>query len=179
MHEESARALAAAYGWAIQATGDGGWRRIVPSPIPLEIVERDEIRQLISDGVIVVAAGGGGTPVYRDRQGPLEGVDAVIDKDRAAAVLARDLSAEVLLILTNVDGVHAEWGTPRQHLIRSLRVAEADRMIAAGNLPAGSMRPKVEAAAAFVRESGGRGVIARLDRGIEAVHGSEGTEVVR
>jgi carbamate kinase len=177
MDEETARSLAAGYRWAIQAT-DAGWRRVVPSPVPLEIVERGEIRRLVSTGAIVVAAGGGGTPVYVDAHLGLEGVDAVIDKDRAAAVLARDLDAAVLLILTNVDGVHQDWSTPDRKLIRSLSVQDAQQMIAEGQLGAGSMRPKVEAAAAFVGASGGRAVIARLDRGLEAVQGEAGTEIV-
>jgi carbamate kinase len=177
MDEETARSLAAGHRWAIQATDDG-WRRVVPSPVPLEIVERSEIRRLVSTGAIVVAAGGGGTPVYVDEHLGLEGVDAVIDKDRAAAVLARDLDAAVLLILTNVEGVYQDWGKPERRLVRSLCVQDAQRMIERREVAAGSMLPKVEAAAAFVRANGGRAVIARLDQGLEAVHGETGTEIV-
>ena len=177
MDEETARSLAAGHRWAIQAT-DSGWRRVVPSPVPLEIVERVEIRRLVSTGAIVVAAGGGGTPVYTDARLGLEGVDAVIDKDRAAAVLARDLDAAVLLILTNVDGVYQNWGERESRMVRSLSVQDAQRMLEQGEFGAGSMRPKVEAAATFVRASGGRALIARLDRGLEAVHGEAGTEIV-
>ncbi len=177
MDEATARSLAANHGWAIQAV-EGGWRRVVPSPRPLEIVEREQIRNLTRAGAIVVAAGGGGTPVHVHPALGLEGIDAVIDKDRAAAVLARDLDAAVLLILTNVDGVYREWGAPGASVIRSLTVDEADALRAAGALGAGSMRPKVEAAATFVRSSGRRAIIARLDRGLEAVQGNHGTEIV-
>lgn len=177
MDEAAARTLAAEFRWAIQAA-EGGWRRIVASPRPLAIVERAEIARLVHEGAIVVAAGGGGTPVYHDAHSGLEGIDAVIDKDRAAAVLARDLEADVLLILTNVDGVFANWKTDAQRLLRSLNVADADRLLASAELGTGSMKPKVEAAADFVRACGGRAVIARLDRGLQAVLGEEGTHIV-
>src|SRR5690606_35386970 len=104
-------------GWALTQTGSG-WRRVVPSPRPLAIVEAGQIRRLVEDEVIVIAAGGGGTPVYRDPVLRLEGVDAVIDKDRAAEVLAADIGAGALLILTNVDGVYRSFDTPQRELLR-------------------------------------------------------------
>jgi carbamate kinase len=110
MHERTARALARDLGWAV-APSSGGWRRLVPSPRPLEIVECEQIRQLVAAGNIVIASGGGGVPVYRDPVLLLEGVDAVVDKDRAAKVLARDIGADTLLILTDVDGVYEAYGS--------------------------------------------------------------------
>src|SRR5690606_33971144 len=105
-------------------------------------------------------------------------VDAVVDKDRAAEVLAREIGASVLLILTNVDGVYLDFGTPRQELLRTMRVADAERLLAGGGLGAGSMAPKVEAAASFVRNGGERAIIAGLDQGQAAVHGRAGTTIV-
>ena len=171
----AAQALARRHGWSIREV-EGGWRRVVSSPAPREIVETPAIRHLLDTGAIVIAAGGGGTPVSRDRTGALEGVDAVIDKDRAAAVLARDLRADVLLILTNVDAVYLDWGTPQQRPLHELPLHEAERLLAEGVFPAGSMMPKVEAAVEFARR-GGRAIIAGLDRGLAAVEGWEGTHI--
>ena len=179
MDEQTARALAAELGGDVRETR-GGWRRVVPSPIPLEIVERPMIRSLVAEGHLVIAAGGGGCPVYPDERwgGGLEGVDAVIDKDRAAAILGRDIGAEVLVILTDVDAVYADYGKPTQRALGRLSVDEAEALLAGGQLGEGSMAPKVQAAASFVRHGGRRAVIARLDQGREAVAGRAGTEIV-
>lgn len=177
MDESSARELAADSGWTVGPVGER-WRRLVPSPRPTGIVEAVEIGRLVDAGVIIVAAGGGGTPVYRDARFGLEGVDAVVDKDRAAEVLARGIDANVLLILTNVEGVYRAFGTPDQELLRTLSVAEADRLLAAGDMGAGSMAPKLGAAADFVRNGGERAIIARLDQGLAAVQGDAGTMIV-
>ena len=133
------------------------------------------VRQLVQQGTIVIAVGGGGTPVYRDERLGLEGVDAVIDKDRAAAVLGAEIDAEALLILTNVDGAYRGYGTPQQQLLRELSLQEADGLLAAGEFGEGSMGPKVEAATAFLRGGGRKAIIARLDQGLEAVQGRAGT----
>jgi carbamate kinase len=177
MDEPTAQQLAAAMGWEV-AEVPGGWRRVVSSPIPLEIVERDMIRSLVAAGHLVIAAGGGGTPVYRHPRLGLEGIDAVVDKDRAAAVLARDIDAETLLILTDVDHVYTGFGTAAQRALRRLTVEEAEQLVGSEELGQGSMAPKVEAAARFIREGGRRAVIARLDQGMHAVAGSVGTEIV-
>jgi carbamate kinase len=116
--------------------------------------------------------------VYEHAELGLEGIDAVIDKDRAAAILGRDVDAETLVILTDVECVYLAFGTPRERAVRRLTVAEADRLLAGGELGSGSMAPKLEAAAEFVRRGGRRAVIARLDQGREAVVGTAGTEVV-
>jgi carbamate kinase len=136
------------------------------------------IRALVAQGHLVIAAGGGGTPVYRDPRLGLEGVDAVVDKDRAAAILGRDIGAEAFVILTDVDAVYLGYGTPQQRALRRLTLAEADALLAGPDLGKGSMAPKVEAAAAFVRAGGKRAIIARLDQGREAVAGEAGTEIV-
>jgi carbamate kinase len=177
MTEARARALAAELGWSVAPSG-GGWRRRVPSPIPVGIVEAEQIRRLLDDDVIVIAAGGGGTPVYHDPVLRLEGVDAVIDKDRAAEVLGNEIGAAVLLILTSVDGAYRAFGTPHQELLREVRADEAEQLLAAGEFSAGSMGPKIEAACDFVRSGGHRAIIARLDQGLEAVQGTAGTSIV-
>jgi carbamate kinase len=177
MDEATARSRAAEEGWDVTETSKG-WRRVVPSPRPLEIVESRMIRTLVHEGHLVIAAGGGGTPVFRHPRFGLEGLDAVVDKDRAAAILGRDIGAEVLLILTDVDRVYTGFGTERQEALERITVAEADRLLAAGELGSGSMGPKVEAAADFVRRGGRRAIIARLDQGREAVAGGAGTEIV-
>jgi carbamate kinase len=177
MEETVARDLSDRFGWPI-APADRGWRRLVPSPIPTEVVEGDQIRRLVEAGTIVIGVGGGGTPVYVHPQLGLEGVDAVIDKDRAAQVLARQIGAEVLLILTNVDGAYSGYGTTAQRLLEQITVAEAEQLLAAGTFGRGSMRPKVEAAVAFVRQGGRKACIGRLDRGVETVHGESGTTII-
>ena len=176
MDEQSAKALAAELGWTVKPAGSG-WRRVVPSPTPLRIVECAQIRKLVDEGTIVIAAGGGGTPVYRDPALGIEGVDAVIDKDRAAAVLGRDLGARSLLILTNVDGAYRAFGTAQQERIAALAVSEAEALLAKGEFGSGSMGPKIEAALTFVRNGGSAAYIARLDQGLEAVQGKAGTAI--
>jgi carbamate kinase len=175
--DESRADIARADGWIVGRTGER-WRRLVPSPVPRRIVEAAQIRQLVAADVIVIAAGGGGTPVYHDPRLRLEGVDVVIDKDRAAEVLAAELHAAALLILTNVDGVYRAWGTERQELLPELTVAAAERMLADGEFGEGSMKPKVEAAVAFIRNGGRRAIIARLEDGLRAVQGEAGTCIV-
>jgi carbamate kinase len=176
---ESRAARLAREGVAIRKDSRGHMRRVVGSPVPAAIHEIALIRSLVRAGTIVIACGGGGIPVYKDEQLGLEGVDAVVDKDLAAAVLARDLGAELLLILTDVDAVYEDWGKSTKRAISSLSVAKADEMDAAGQLGEGSMGPKVRAAADFVRRTGGRAIITELSRGLDAVHGRAGTTIAR
>jgi carbamate kinase len=157
----------------------GEWRRLAPSPKPVRIVEREIVRQLIAAGHVVIACGGGGPPVYEDPRLGFEGIDAVADKDRVAAILGRDIAAQVLLILTNVDAVYRAYGTRHQEAIRRLSLAEADHLLAGKDLGAGSMRPKVEAAADFVRAGGERAIIAELARGLAALGGEAGTTITK
>ena len=172
------RARLQAQGIATAADPLGRWRRLTASPIPIGVVEAPIVRRLVEQGTIVVAAGGGGPPVYRDPVLRTEGVDAVVDKDRTAAILARDLGADLLLILTDIDAVYRDYGTPRATPIRRITVAEAERLQAAGQFGAGSMRPKVEAAVAFAR-TGGRAIIAELSQGLAAIRGETGTTILQ
>jgi carbamate kinase len=166
-------------GRAVGKDGAGDWRRMATSPLPLGVVEFPTIQRLLDHGVLVIAAGGGGPPVYLDPLLGLEGLDAVVDKDRVASILATQLGAEVLMILTNVDAVFEGWGTPQARPIRRMTVAQAERMMADGSLDAGGMKPKIEAASAFVRRGEGRAIIAQLSDGPAALRGESGTTIER
>ena len=173
---ERARALIAE-GNEVRADGRGRLRRVVASPVPIGINEVGVIRALAEQGTIVVACGGGGAPIYRHPTLGLEGVDAVVDKDLAAAVLARDLGAELLIILTDVDAVYLDWGKPTQRALPRLTVAEAEALDESGAFGEGSMGPKVRAALDFARRTGGRAIITELKRGRDAVRGEAGTTI--
>lgn len=166
-------------GHQVMVDSRGGYRRVVGSPSPLAIHEINVIRKLVEDGVIVIAAGGGGIPVYRAEHLGLEGIDAVTDKDLSAAVLARELKADLLLILTDVDAVYADWGKESQRPLERITAAEADALDASGAFGEGSMAPKVRAAVDYVRRTGGRAIITELSRGLDAVHGRAGTTIAR
>jgi carbamate kinase len=166
-------------GRAVGKDGAGQWRRMATSPVPLGVVEFPLIKRLLDLDTVVIAAGGGGPPVYQDPLLGLEGLEAVVDKDRVSSILASQLSAEVLMILTNVDAVFERWGTPEARPIRRMSVEQAESLIAGGSLDAGGMRPKVEAAAAFVHRGGGRAIIARLSDGPAALRGETGTTIMR
>jgi carbamate kinase len=159
--------------WVLRQDGEL-WRRVVASPEPIEVVEISIIKDLVSKGNIVVCAGGGGIPVARDRRGHLDGVEAVIDKDLAAALIARDVAADVLLLLTDVPAVLADYGLPTEHPIDNATVAE----LRAKSFPAGSMGPKVEAACRFVAATGKRACIGSFDDAPGLLEGSVGTNVL-
>ena len=158
---EEAEARAAAAGWTIAQDGDK-WRRVVPSPEPQEIPDMRVLRLLLDQGVIVICTGGGGIPVLRRDDGSMTGIEAVIDKDAASALLAWQLEADALLLLTDVDGVYRDFGTDAQTRIAALTPDEAQAL----DLPAGSMGPKIRAAAAFARRGGLAG-IGRLDQAVD------------
>jgi carbamate kinase len=164
-------------GHAVKPDGRGHLRRVVGSPVPQAIHELGVIRRLVERGTIVIACGGGGAPIYDDPVKGWEGIDAVVDKDLAAAVLARDLGARLLMILTDVDAVYADWGTAGQRPLRRLTTEEAERLDRAGAFGEGSMAPKVRAAIDFARRTGGRAIITVLDRGQAAVRGEAGTTI--
>ena len=175
MTEEAARKLEAD-GIPVRET-PSGWRRLIASPLPVRIVEHAQVRLLVENGTIVIAAGGGGCPVYVDPSLGIEGLDAVIDKDRAAQVLGGDIDATEFVILTDVDGVYRGFGTPGQSLISELTVAEARALLASDELGKGSMAPKVEAAVAFVESGGAAAHIGRLELGLDVVEGRAGTTI--
>ena len=168
-----ARALAAERGWAI-APAQEGFRRVVPSPEPVRIRECSAILQLVQAGVLVICAGGGGVPVVATAAGDLRGVEAVIDKDLTSALLARELDADALLLLTDVEGVLEGWPAPSARLIRRIRFDELRRL----GLPPGSMGPKAEAAARFVEWTSRHAAIGRLEDAARVLHGEAGTSVV-
>ena len=165
-------------GWSlVEDRHRKGWRRVVASPEPREIVEGGAIRALVDDGVVVVAAGGGGVPVVQGEDGALSGAPAVVDKDLASALLATDLGAHGLVVLTDVDQVFTGYGTPDERALSSLSVEDARRLLAEGEFPAGSMGPKVEAVCRFVERTHGGGLITSMGRLDAALEGSAGTRV--
>ncbi len=172
-----ADALAAERGFVMAEDAGRGFRRVVASPEPLEVVEAEAIRALVEAGVVVIAAGGGGIPVVRDWDGRLRGVEAVVDKDRASSLLARRLRADVLVIFTDVPEVRLDFRGPRERPARRLSVAEARSHLRAGQFAAGSMGPKVEAAAAFAEATGRQAVITSALRVLDALAGTAGTTV--
>jgi len=165
-------------GHPVKKDAKGHFRRVVGSPKPFAIHELATIRSLVERDTVVIACGGGGIPVYRDPLLGLEGVDAVVDKDLAAAVLARELGAELFLILTDVDAVYTGWGTDEKRAISSMTVSEADRLASEGAFGEGSMAPKIAAAAEYVRRTQGRAIITELSKGRAAVQGVGGTEIL-
>lgn len=167
-----------AEGHVVRADSRGRLRRVVGSPRPQAVHEVDTVRRLVDADTVVVACGGGGAPIYHDAALGWEGVDAVVDKDLAAAVLARDLGAELLLILTDVDAVYADWGGPDQRPLRRLSAGDAEALDRARAFGEGSMAPKVRAACDFVRRTGGRAIITELSRGLDAVRGDAGTTII-
>jgi len=172
--EAKARELEQERGWQVRSDADRGWRRVVPSPAPLEVVELESIRALLASGTIVVACGGGGIPVV-DRDGAFAGVDAVIDKDHASALLATQLRAERLLILTDVPALQSGFGTPQEQELRRLSAGEAAELLP--TLAKGSMRPKVQASITFVRETGGTALVTSAAVLEEALAGRAGTTI--
>lgn len=166
-----AETRAAAAGWSIAPDGDK-WRRVVPSPKPLEIPDLRIVQLLLKQGVVVICAGGGGIPVLRREDGSMIGIEAVIDKDAASALLARELGADALLLLTDVDAIYRDFGTEQAAPIRTLTVAEGRAL----DVPAGSMGPKLSAACDFA-ESGGISGIGRLSDAVAILDGTAGTGV--
>ena len=162
----------AIHGQIWEDRGERGWRRVVASPQPLEILEVDAIKQLMAGGFLVIAAGGGGIPVVRDASGALSGVEAVLDKDLTAALLARQVEAEILIIATDVPNAVVGWGTPQARAIGRISAVELRALAEEGNFASGSMGPKVEAACRFA-EGGGVSVVTSLDQIRNAVKSVE------
>jgi carbamate kinase len=174
MSEEQAKRLAAGQGWTVREDAGRGWRRVVASPTPREILDLDAVVTLLDRGFTVIACGGGGIPVVRGPDGSLEGVEAVIDKDLASEFLARELGADLFVMATDTDGVYANWGTPEQELLGWVTPEELEQY----DFAEGSMGPKVDAAVRFVRSTGHRAAIGCLDDITNIAAGEAGTNVV-
>ena len=178
MSEAEAQQRAENDGWQISEDANRGWRRVVPSPAPLEILEMPVIRSLVENDTIVVAAGGGGIPVIQKPDGSLRPRPAVIDKDAASCLLARELGADVLVFSTDVDKVALNLGTPEQTDIDRMTAAECRRYLEEGHFAVGSMRPKIEAALAFLDAGGEEVIITQPHHLGEAMRGDMGTHIV-
>lgn len=178
-NEKQAKTLAQLFNWVIKEDSGKGYRRVVPSPIPVKIVNSRIIRQLVDQGVIVIAAGGGGIPVYIEIDGTFEGVDGVIDKDRASAVLACEIGARTFIILTGVENVYLNYGKPNQVKLARLALKEAEQYLKEGHFPPGSMGPKIEAAIHFLKNGGEEVIITSLDKAKDAVLGNAGTRIAK
>jgi carbamate kinase len=165
------------FGWEIVEDAARGYRRVVPSPDPIEIVELEVIRDLVKEGVLVIACGGGGIPVIW-RDGRLEGVEAVIDKDRASALLASQLGADLLVISTNTACVYLDYKKPTQRPLRRVVAVELERYARAGHFPPGNMGPKVESVLRFLSHGGKEAIITACENLCESVLGSAGTHVI-
>lgn len=175
---EEAERLAAERGWDIVEDAGRGYRRVVASPAPLDIVEGDGLRALVDAGCVVVAAGGGGIPVVRGPDGRCTAVDAVIDKDATAQRLAALVGAQVLVLVTHVPEVALDFGTPRQRAVAEMTAAEATEHLGAGQFPPGSMGPKVRAAVRFCEDGGELAVITSTEHVVAALSGEHGTRIV-
>ncbi len=164
-------------GWTIVEDAARGYRRVVPCPQPVEIVELPAIRDLVSAGVLVIACGGGGIPVIR-QNGILKGIEAVVDKDPSSALLASELAAEILVICTATDSVYLDYRKPTQRLLSQARVSELQRYDESGQFPAGSMGPKIKAAIQFLQRGGQEVIICSYKNLLEAVKGPAGTHIL-
>ncbi len=173
-----AEALARDYGWTVREDSGRGWRKVVPSPRPIRIIGSEAIASIFQSCNVLIAAGGGGIPVVRGRDGQWRGIEAVIDKDYASALLAADLGAELFIILTGVDRVSIDFGKPTETKLETLSVAEAERYLAAGQFPPGSMGPKIESAIDFVKRTGKEVLVTDVEHLREALEGAAGTRIM-
>lgn len=178
MDETTAKEIAKAQGWQIMEDSGRGWRRVVPSPMPSKIIELDIINSLVDSGYVLIACGGGGIPVIEDQDGNLQGVEAVIDKDIASAMLANDIHAEYLIISTAVPKVAINFNTPKQEWLDELTIADANKLIREGQFGKGSMEPKIQAAISFVENGGERAIITDPLHLTAAINGEAGTQII-
>jgi len=176
--EEEAKRLAAERGWIVKDDAGRGWRRVVPSPIPQEIVEQEAIKALIEQGFVVIGVGGGGIPVVRQEDGSLRGVEAVIDKDYASSLLASGIGADLFLISTAVEKVALNYGKPNQVWLNRMTLAEAKRYLSEGHFPPGSMGPKIKAIVQFLEKGGKEALITSPENIERALAGETGTRIV-
>ncbi|HRT60026.1 MAG TPA: carbamate kinase [Candidatus Syntrophosphaera sp.] len=176
---QQAEELKNTLGWTLKEDAGKGYRRVVPSPLPQRIVPAHTVKELVQRGEIVIAVGGGGIPVYVQDDGTYEGVDAVIDKDFASALLAVNIDADLFVILTGVDKVSVDYGKPSQRDLDVMSMEEASRYYQEGQFPAGSMGPKIKAAIDFLERGGKEVLITSIDRIVDAFAGKTGTRIVR
>ncbi len=176
--KKEAEKLAREKGWKIKEDAGRGYRRVVPSPQPLDVIEKELVKELMEDGVITVTVGGGGIPVMRMKDGTVEGVEAVIDKDRASSLLARILDVDIFVILTGVEKVYLNFGKSNQKAIDKMTISEASSLMSEGYFPAGSMGPKIESAISFVKTTNRQCIITSLEKVAEALNGKSGTFIV-
>ena len=175
--ERQAKKLRREKGYTIRRIEEGRYRRVVPSPEPKSIIEIGAIQKLVDAGVIVIASGGGGVPVVEREDGRLAGVEAVIDKDLAAEILAREIEADIMLFLTNVPGVAVSYGEPAQRFLGRMTLEEATSYLTAGEFPPGTMGPKIRAAIRFLESGGEKAVVSSLGEAFEALNDRAGTTI--
>lgn len=178
MSEEDARKRWELEGWDVVEDAGRGWRRVVPSPLPVRVIERDAVKELIDAGFVVITVGGGGIPVVEDEQGNLVGVAAVIDKDYASSLLANSIGADLLLISTAVEKVALNYGKPNQRWLDQMTVAEAKQYMAEGHFAPGSMKPKIQASIWFLERGGREALITNPENIERALEGKTGTRIV-
>lgn len=174
--EKEAKRLEKMNSWVVKKDANRGWRRVVPSPLPMKIIGSDNMKQLCDLGKVVIASGGGGIPVVRNNHGELIGIEAVIDKDHSGSKLAREVKADIFMILTDVDHVYIHYGTAEEKRLTTISTEEACEYVKQGHFSAGSMGPKVDAAIAFA-ETGKPAVICSIEHANEALAGESGTWV--
>jgi carbamate kinase len=179
MSEEEALANKKEMGWEVMEDAGRGFRRVVPSPIPREILEVDVIRLLVERSYVVIAAGGGGVPVIRNERGELEGVEAVIDKDLASSLLARNLGADTFIISTAVDAAYLNYGKENQKQIRHATLSEIELYLKEGHFKPGSMKPKIESIIQFLEGGGKKAIITSPENLLKSLRGESGTTIVR
>lgn len=177
--EEEAEQLRKEQGWSLKEDSGKGYRRVVPSPYPTQIVPAQRIKELVELGDVVIAVGGGGIPVYIDDDGSYQGLDAVIDKDFASMLLALNIEAELFVILTGVEKVAINYGKPDQKDIDRLSIAEARQYYQEGHFPAGSMGPKILAAIDFLEKGGQEVLITSIEKIVDAFEGKTGTRIAK
>jgi carbamate kinase len=179
MSEKEALTHKEEFGWVVVEDAGRGFRRVVPSPIPREIVELDVIKLLVEKGYVVVSTGGGGVPVIRNDQGDLEGVEAVIDKDLGSSLLARNLGADTFIISTAIDAVYLNFGKENQRAISRATLPEIKKYLAEGHFKPGSMKPKIEAIIEFLEGGGKKAIITSPDNLLKSLRGESGTTIVK
>jgi carbamate kinase len=179
MTEEEAKVKEKESGWNVLEDAGRGYRRVVPSPLPVEIIELEAIKLLINHGYIVLAAGGGGVAVMRNEQGDLEGLEAIIDKDKASSLLARNIGARTLIISTSVDEIYLNFGEKNQKAIRDVSLPEIKKYLKEGHFKPGSMKPKIEATIEFLEGGGEKAIITSPENLLKAFEGEAGTTITK